>query len=78
MYVYMPKIISLSEESYEALSRLKNPGESFSEVVKRLAIKEEKRPLSELAGSWKISSKEARKIAENIYEDRKKFKAREL
>lgn len=33
----MTKTISLSDESYEALSSAKRPGESFTEVVRRLA-----------------------------------------
>lgn len=33
----MTKTISLSDESYEALASAKRPGESFTEVVRRLA-----------------------------------------
>lgn len=30
------KTISLAEDAYEALSRMREPGESFSDVVRRL------------------------------------------
>lgn len=33
----MTKTVSLSDEAYEALSRAKRPGESFSDVAMRLA-----------------------------------------
>lgn len=43
------KTISLDEAAYEQLSRHKRPGESFSDVVKRLAGE---RSWDEVAGIW--------------------------
>lgn len=46
-----PKTVALDREAYELLRRQKREGESFSDVVKRLA-----RPfvgLTDLAGAWK-------------------------
>jgi predicted CopG family antitoxin len=45
------KTVGLDREAYDALRREKKPGESFSEVVKRLTRK--RRPLFEFAGRWK-------------------------
>ncbi len=45
------KTVGLDREAYEALRRQKQPGESFSDVVKRLARK--RRPLSDFAGRLK-------------------------
>lgn len=43
------KTISLDEEAYERLKAMKREGESFSDVVKRLAGE---RSWSEVAGIW--------------------------
>jgi predicted CopG family antitoxin len=57
------KTIALDREAYEALRRQKRKGESFSDVVKRLAGRT--RPLTELAGLWKeMPSEDLHKIRE--------------
>ena len=43
--------IALDREAYDLLRDRKRPGESFSQVVKRLAGS--RRPLSSFAGAWK-------------------------
>ena len=48
----MTKIVSLSQKAYEALKRLKRDGESFSDVVSRLAGEEEPKSLLLFAGKW--------------------------
>lgn len=45
------KTVNLSEDAYEALASLKQEGESFSEVVRRLTRKNV--ALAEFAGAWK-------------------------
>jgi len=44
-------MVALDQEAYDRLKRMKRPGESFSEVVKRVTAK--RRPLTDLAGIWK-------------------------
>ncbi|MCS6767610.1 MAG: antitoxin VapB family protein [Candidatus Nitrosocaldus sp.] len=48
----MTKVISLSDEAYKALKRIKGKDESFSDVILRLIGSIEPRPLSEFAGRW--------------------------
>jgi predicted CopG family antitoxin len=48
----MTKVISLSEKAYETLKGMKKPGESFSDVVIRVAEKEKKKSLLEFSGKW--------------------------
>lgn len=45
------KTVTLSEDAYQALAALKRPGESFSDVVRRITQKA--RSLLEFAGAWK-------------------------
>jgi predicted CopG family antitoxin len=45
------KTVALDEEAYAALKRAKRPDESFSDVVKRVAVP--RRPLSDFVGIWK-------------------------
>ncbi|HLB68817.1 MAG TPA: antitoxin VapB family protein [Thermoplasmata archaeon] len=50
------KTVTLSEDAYAALLALKREGESFSDVVRRLAGRG--RPLLDFAGAWKDVPKE--------------------
>jgi len=43
--------IAVDREAYELLRSQKRPGESFSQVVKRLA--KNRRPLASFVGAWK-------------------------
>ena len=49
---YMTKVISLSNEAYQTLRNLKNSGESFSDVVLRVAGELKKKSLLEYSGKW--------------------------
>lgn len=65
------KTINVTEEAYEALRSRKRPGESFTDVVLRLAGD---RPLSELAGC--LSDEEADEIATAVEEARRRSRER--
>jgi len=60
------RTITISLEAYEALLRLKRPGESFSDVILRLA---KRRDLMDLAGAWRdVNDKELDKVMREIRE----------
>ena len=59
----MARTITVSEEAFEALRRLKREGESYSQLILRLAGREEerRRRLLSLAGAWRDLDKEEAK-----------------
>ena len=73
----MVKVISLSNEAYARLAALKG-AKSFSETVISLTEAKPKKSIMEFFGALKDRSKEWGEIEKRIYEDRKKFKLREV
>jgi len=74
----MVKVISLSEEAYKTLKTIKG-NNSFSELVIELVNEKPKnKSLIDFFGVFKENADEWEKIKKNIYEDRKKFKLREV
>jgi len=66
------KNISIMEDVYNLLLRIKTANESFSDVIRRELKK--KRDVMEFAGAWKnvISDKEAKEMKINIKKLRKR------
>ncbi len=74
--MHMTKVISLSDEAYDELKRLKKEGESFSEVVMKIARKERK-PLSAFLGRWPVPG-ELDRIEKELKKERKNAKMRDV
>ena len=70
----MVKPVSLSNQAYEVLSRMKKEDESFSDLVLRLSLNYKTGNLMKFFGKWPGDKKELDKIKAEINEDRKKFK----
>lgn len=68
MYTYMTKVISISDEAYEILRRLKM-SKSFSETIIEIAKEKNDGNLMKFAGV--ISKEEGEKIKKEIYQHRK-------
>lgn len=66
----MTKTISLSDEAYDRLSALKEPGESFTEVTLRLVGALEQDRILELAGAWDLDGETSARMKERIREER--------
>ena len=64
----MTKIISLSDEAYERLRKIKNES-SFSEIIIELTFERSKDNLMKFAGT--LTNEEADKIKKEIYNERK-------
>ncbi len=72
------KTITISEEAYKALARIKNEKESFTDVILRIAGKKTKK---KLLVEWLESSKTNEDLAqaiENVYNNRKNWTFRPL
>ncbi|MBD3361560.1 hypothetical protein GF358_02080 [Candidatus Woesearchaeota archaeon] len=74
MHVYMTKVISLSDDAYDALKSIKDSGESFSEIIRKLA----KKDILDFFGKWPGPKKELSKISRELKKERKGFKTREV
>ena len=66
----MTKVISLSNEAYQTLKESKKPGESFSDVVLRIAKKKKKKSLLEFSGKW--VGDDADEVLAQIMKDRER------
>jgi predicted CopG family antitoxin len=73
---YMTKVISLSNAAYQTLKDSKRPGESFSDVVLRVAGKKHKRSILEFAGTWK--GDDIDEVFSIVLKDREQAKSREF
>lgn len=62
----MTKTITLADDAYEALLSLKGPGESFSDVTRRLAAEVKRRRLLATAGAWKDLPIDAERLKRDI------------
>ena len=72
----MTRVISLSDEAYEELKKLKGEGESFSDVVIKIAFRE-KKPLTEFFGKWPVKG-ELDKIEKELERERKKARMQDV
>jgi predicted CopG family antitoxin len=69
------KTVALDMEAYDLLHKEKLPGESFSDVVKRLARK--RRSFLDFAGAWKnLPKKEIDEVRDIIRRGREQDRAR--
>ena len=64
------KTVSLSEEAYEKLRRVKKKGESFSQVILRLIDRKSNLHILDFAGAFEEGSEEWETIENEIYERR--------
>jgi predicted CopG family antitoxin len=72
----MTKVISLSEKAYETLKSMKKSGESFSDVVLRVAKEKKKKSLLEFSGKW--AGDDADKVLAQIMKDRERSASRQV
>ena len=76
MHAVMTKVISLSERAYEELKKRKNKGESFSDVVLKLAEGKRSDSVLRYAGTW--VGDDADEVLGRLMKDRRAAKSREF
>ena len=72
----MTKVISLSKKAYETLKGMKKTGESFSDVVLRVAGEKQEKSILEFAGTWK--GDDIDQVFSIVLKDREQSKSREI
>lgn len=72
----MTRVISLSDEAYDELKKLKKEGESFSDVVIKITVTE-KKPLTDFFGKWPVKG-ELDRIEKELKQERKKARMRSV
>ena len=70
----MTRVISISDDAYNYLKTLKDDGESFTKIIKRLVPKVDKKKLLELAG--RISQKDSEIMLKTFKKGRDNIKFR--
>ena len=73
----MGKVITISEEAYNLLSKYKEPKESFTKVIIKNFSGRNKNAIMGLAGTWE-NNPEVVKIMKRVYNERKNFKLRDI
>ncbi len=68
MHIYMTKVISISDEAYMALKKLKAE-KSFSEVIIEIVSEKARKGIMDFAGT--LSNKEGAEMKKAIYSERK-------
>jgi predicted CopG family antitoxin len=66
------KMISIRDDVYKNLKKLKNPNESFSELIERLIANQQKDPLKHFGISENLSEEDLNEFEKAIKEGKKK------
>jgi predicted CopG family antitoxin len=70
------RVISLSDEAYRILKKLKREKESFSDVIIRIVRGLERKPLSDFSGKW--VGEDLERVFRNIQLEREGVRSREF
>ena len=70
------KTISITDEAYEALSREKKGGESFTEAILRLTRKTGN--LADCLGTWTMTAREEKAIRKEVAEGWRQSRGRQV
>jgi len=76
MHAVMTKVISLSERAYNELKKRKEDGESFSDVVLKMAAGKRSDSIMELAGTW--AGDDAKEVLSQLMKQRRATRSREF
>ncbi len=74
----MTKVISISDDAYSELQKIKTRDESFTKVIIRLAVQSGGKSISDFCGAWPGTKSELDKIKKELEAGRKSFKSRDF
>lgn len=67
----MVKTVTIGDDVYEALDRLVRPGESVSDVIRRLTDEHRpRRSIEDSAGKWPMAEREAKRLISEVRAER--------
>lgn len=74
MFIMASKTLTITEEVYHILKELKRKNESFSNLLRRLAMEVNGQKLDAFFGKWEMNDQEFKEIQDRIGSQKIQFK----
>jgi len=78
IFIMVSKTLTITEEVYYILKELKRKNESFSDLLRRLAMQVNGQKLDAFFGKWKMNDQEYKEIKDRINSQKIDFKTEKV